>query len=131
MTNMFKPQKPFEMRASQLSDSREVCRKQIDSTICRQLKSGADYSREIAHALEIIEMTHSSENNTLNRYVLVENSSKLLKRELDDRKTQVEEAIRSKMKLLFNARTDYHHLFEERHLFELERKMTREESCKE
>jgi hypothetical protein len=37
----------------------------------------------------------------MNRYMLIENSSKLLKRELDDKKTQVEEAIKSKMRLLF------------------------------
>jgi hypothetical protein len=77
---MFKRQKPVELRASQLTDTRELCRQQIDNTICRQLKHGADYSREIAHALEIIEMTHASETNTHNRYLLVENSSKLLKR---------------------------------------------------
>jgi len=47
----------------------------------------------------------------LNRYMLIENSSKLLKKELDDRKLQVEDTIKSKMKILFEARTDYHRLF--------------------
>jgi len=118
---MFKRHKPVEMRASQLSDSKdEVCRKQIDTTICKQLKDGSDYKSEIERALEIIEMTHSSESNMLNRYMLVENSSKLLKKELDDRKLQVEATIRAKMKLLVDARTQYHRLFEERNRLQQE-----------
>lgn len=47
----------------------------------------------------------------MNRYQLVENSSKLLKRELDEKKGQIEESIKSKMKQLYEARTDYHNLF--------------------
>lgn len=45
-------------------------------------------------------MTHASEFNLMNRYILVENSSKLLKRELDEKKMQIEESIKSKMKHL-------------------------------
>jgi predicted transglutaminase-like protease len=124
---MFKRQKPVESRASQLSESKEeVCRKQIDTTICKQLKDGSDYKSEIEHALDIIEMTHSSESNMLNRYMLVENSSKLLKKELDDRKLQVEANIRAKMKLLVDARTQYHHLFEERNRLQQEERSSKD-----
>ena len=45
----------------------------------RNFLEGGDYSAEIERGLEIIEMTHSSEYNMMNRYALIENSSKLLK----------------------------------------------------
>jgi len=52
--------------------------------------------------------------------MLIENSSKLLKKELDDKKTQIEENIKSRMKLLFEARTEYHGCFEEKNRLYLE-----------
>jgi hypothetical protein len=54
--------------------------------------------------LEIIYYTHSSEPNQVNKYILIENSSKLLKKELDERQLQVEEEIKSKMKTLNETR---------------------------
>jgi regulator of replication initiation timing len=62
---------------------------------------------------------------------LVENSSKLLKRELDEKKAQVEEGIKSKMKQLYEARTEYHNFFEERNRVKLEERMLNEELAKE
>jgi hypothetical protein len=58
--------------------------------------------------------------------MLVENSSKLLKKELDDRKLQVEAAIRAKMKLLVDARTQYHRLFEERNRLQQEERSSKD-----
>jgi hypothetical protein len=67
----------------------------------------------------------------MNRYQLVENSSKLLKRELDEKKAQVEESIKSKMKQLYEARTEYHNFFEEKNRLKLEERIHNEEIAKE
>lgn len=97
----------------------------------KQLKEGADYRGEIERALEIIEMTHASEYNPMNRYALIENSSKLLKKELDDRRAQLEDSIRSRLKLLYEARSDYHLLFQERDRLRLEERVLAEELPRE
>ena len=45
---MFKRQKPVDLRASQRNDSKEeVCRKKVDTAICKQFKDGSDYKSEI------------------------------------------------------------------------------------
>ena len=76
-------------------------------------------------------MTHASEYNMMNRYMLIENSSKLLKKELDDKKSQVEDNIKYKMKLLFEARTEYHNYFEEKNRLKVEERLLNEEIGKE
>lgn len=76
-------------------------------------------------------MTHASEFNLMNRYILVENSSKLLKRELDEKKMQIEESIKSKMKHLHEARTEYHNYFEEKNRLKLEERVLNEDITKE
>ena len=67
----------------------------------RSFLEGEDYKAEVERALEIIDMTHSTEYNLLNRCALIENSSKLLKEELDARKAQVEREIKGKNSALF------------------------------
>jgi hypothetical protein len=79
--------------------------------LVKQFREGFDYKGEIERSLGIIEVTHASEYNLMNRYLLVENSSKLLKRELDEKKAEVEESIKNKMRQLFEARTEYHNYF--------------------
>jgi hypothetical protein len=91
--------------------------------VAKQFRLGADYKGEIERSLGIIEVTHASEFNLMSRYQLVENSSKLLKRELDEKKSQVEESIKSKMKLLYEARTEYHNFFEEKNRLKLEERL--------
>lgn len=64
----------------------------------------------------------------MNRYLLIENSSKLLKKDLEEKKLQVEESIKSRMKLLYEARTEYHLCFEEKNRLYLEDKLLKEDS---
>lgn len=59
---------------------------------------------------------------------MIENSSKLLKKDLEEKKLQVEESIKSRMKLLYEARTEYHLCFEEKNRLYLEDKLLKEDS---
>jgi hypothetical protein len=58
--------------------------------------------------------------------MLIENSSKVLKKELDEKKIQVEESIKQKIKLLYNARTEYHTCFEERNRIRQDQRILKE-----
>lgn len=62
----------------------------------------------------------------MNKYVLIENSSKLLKKELDEKYVQVEEDMKSKLKILNNTRVEHHRLFEERARLKVEEKQYNE-----
>ena len=97
----------------------------------RSFLEGEDYKAEVERALEIIEMTHASEYNMLTRFALVENSSKLLKEELDGRKAQVEAEIKGKNQALFEARTHYHACFEEKDRLRMEERHHEEEAARE
>lgn len=72
--------------------------------VVNYFKEGSNYRKEIYKQLDIIYFTHSNEQNQVNKYILIENSSKLLKKELDERKVQVEEDIKSKLKILNETR---------------------------
>ena len=59
--------------------------------------------------------------------MLIENSSKLLKKELDERQLQVEEEIKSKLMILNETRIEHHNLFEEKARLMLEERQYSEE----
>lgn len=50
-------------------------------------------------SLEIIEMSHG-QSNMMNKFVFIENSSKILLQELDTKKSEVEREIKIKTEML-------------------------------
>ena len=66
----------------------------------KKFKIGSDYSLEIEKNLDIINYTHSNESNPLTKYALIENSSKLLRKELEEMKIIVQKEILDKMNTL-------------------------------
>lgn len=65
-----------------------------------QLKAGKDQKMWVEKGLEIIEMSHENEVNSSVRYSLIENSSKLLKKEIDAKKAELEGEIKASMELV-------------------------------
>lgn len=54
--------------------------------IVKKFKIGSDYRAEIEKSLQVINCSHGNEQNLMIRFSLIENSSKMLKRELEEMK---------------------------------------------
>jgi hypothetical protein len=78
----------------------------------KKFRPGFDHRVEIERSLEVISTSHSNESNPITKYALIENGSKLLKKELEEMQRLVQREVEEKQKKLTEARKEHHRLYE-------------------